>query len=61
MVQSFGKTGSQTDGRTAKQSHIAAVPILCRQPRVWWHYYPLGLIKFTTDLLGFAGLSSSTS
>lgn len=20
-----------------------------------WHYYPLGLLKFTTDLLGFAG------
>ena len=51
----FRKTGSQTDGRTAKQSTSLLFLFSAVNRAFGWHYYPLGLIKFTTDLLGFAG------
>ncbi|CAI8012847.1 Multidrug resistance-associated protein 7, partial [Geodia barretti] len=51
----FRKTGSQTDGRTAKQSTSLLFLFSAANRAFGWHYYPLGLIKFTTDLLGFAG------
>jgi hypothetical protein len=49
------KMGSQTDGRAARQSTSLLFLFSAFNRAFGWHYYPLGLIKFTTDLLGFSG------
>ena len=49
------KTGSQSVGRGSRQSTSLLFLFSAFNRAFGWHYYPLGVIKFTTDLLGFAG------
>ena len=48
-------TGSKDAGKGPRSS-ISLLYLFSAINRAFgWHYYPLGLLKFTTDLLGFAG------